>query len=120
MARTGLLPNSNNEEGDNKDKHKECCQIATTNVVGTQRHLRLPFRSVAIEHADDAVNSALDAAGEIVRLEARYNNAGYDDRRQRVGHGAFKPVTDLNADLVFGRRYQEQDAVVFLGLASFQ
>ncbi len=73
MARTDILPNGNNEKGDNKEKHKERAQIASTNVVDTQRRLRLPFRRIAVENADDAVDDELDAG-----LVFKFLRLGFD------------------------------------------
>ena len=64
--------------------------------------LRLPIGGVAVEHADNAVHAALDAAGKVVGLEARNDGAGNDDGRQRVGERAFEAVADLDAYFMLG------------------
>ncbi len=89
----------------------------TTGIVLADRDLALPVRGVARQHADDAVDAALDAAGKIVGLETRQHGALNDDRRQRIGQRALEAVADFDAHLVLGRCNQEQDAIVFLRLA---
>ena len=79
----------------------------------------LPIRTVAAEDADDAVNSAFDAAGKVARLETRDNGARDYNRGQRIGEGALKTITDFNANFVLCRSYEEQYTVVLLGFAKF-
>ena len=53
-----------------------------------------------------------DTAAEIAGLELRRDRVGDDDLGQRIRQRTLKPVPDLDADAVFLRRDEEEDAVV--------
>src|SRR5215471_1021393 len=79
--------------------------------------LWLPIRGIAAEYTGDAVNPAFDAARKVARLETRYDGARNYNRGQRISKGAFKAITDLDANFVLRGGYEEQHTIIFLGFA---
>ena len=105
------------EEDQQKEQDRKQFVEVALGIVLPDVDLALPVRGVAAQDADDAVDAAADAAGKIAGLEPRHDRARNDHRRQRVGQRTFKPVADLDADLVLVRRDQQENAVVLLRLA---
>src|SRR5579863_1528789 len=105
-------------EDDRQEEQKRKERIENTRgIVVTYGGLRLPIGSVAAEHADNALDAALDAAGEIAGLEPRDDGARDDDRGKRVGQRTLEPIAHLDAYFVLGRGDQKKNAVVLLRLA---
>src|SRR5262249_61873190 len=79
---------------------------------GSLRRALLPFLGVAGEHADDVVDGAADAAGDVVGAKARDDRVLDDELGDGVGERALEPVADLDAHLAVGWRHDQQHAGV--------
>src|SRR6202022_4985116 len=73
-----------------------------------------PIPRLTPEHADDVVDTAVDAAGKIIGAKARSNGVLDDEPRYRIGERSFEAVADLDAHLALARRHNQQDAVVLV------
>jgi hypothetical protein len=110
---------SENHGSNQNGKHEEDDHVSTGRDILARTDDWLPASRVAVKHANDPVDATLDASGKIAVLEVWDDRAGNNDRRNRVGEGAFKAVADLDTHLVLGRRDEKQYAIVLLRLAEF-
>src|SRR5262249_51423309 len=104
------------EENKQKERKREEINQARL-IVRSLFGARLPFFGIDRHCLDDVIDTAADAAGEIVRPKARNNGVFCDELRYRIGECAFKAVTDLDAHLAFVRRHDKQRASVLLFLS---
>src|SRR5262249_61111871 len=80
--------------------------------IGPLRRALLPFLGGAGEHADDVVDAAGDAAGNVIGAKARDDRVLYDELGDGVGQRALEAVADLDAHLAVAWRHVQQHAVV--------
>src|SRR5688572_28490427 len=72
---------------------------------------------LALKPRDDCRHALLDAAVEVIFLEARCHHVANDPARVRVGERAFEPVADLDTHAAVLRHDHHQHAVVLAFLA---
>ena len=77
---------------------------------------RLELGPIALEHHDDVVDGARNAAGKIAGAEGRHHRVLDDQPGMQVGQRAFQPIADLDAHFSVVARNEKQDAVVLPGL----
>src|SRR5262249_23500013 len=80
--------------------------------IGALRRALLPFLGVTAEHADDVVDAAADAAGDIVGAKARDDRVLDDELGDGVGERALEAVAHLDAHLALAWHHDQQHAVV--------
>src|SRR5580704_12459765 len=106
---------------DNKDDHhqeQECQHIGQIGlIVGALLGARLPFLGIDGDRLDDVIHPAIDAAGEIVRPQARQDRVLDDEPRHRIGERALEAVADLDAYLALVRGDDQKRAGVLLLLS---
>src|SRR5262249_2035097 len=76
-------------------------------VLGALRGAALPLLGIAGQDLDYVVDAARDAAGKVVRAEARDDSVLDDELRHRVRQRTLEPVADLDPHLALVRRDQE-------------
>src|SRR5580700_8207728 len=105
-----------NEDDDHQEQ--ECQHIGQTGlIVGALLGARLPLFGIDGDRLDDVIHSAIDAAGEIVRPQAREDRVLDDEPRHRIGERALEAVADLDAYLALVRGDDQKGAGILLLLS---